>query len=266
MIDLSAAGLSQTEAKTYQKLLEAAEWQPSKLAISVGETRTNIYKLLDNLVKLGLAKKYDKSNKLHYSATNPSHLLELARKAREDRLQSEKSLELQTEELMREYIKTHEQPGVRFFQGKDQIVEIFDEFERSTDEIVFIHTTAGINFYSYEFMHKMRMKAVHNKVPRRGLTPDTKLATVDYVEKDKLVHLTRTWLRAQDYTAPVEWGAFEDKLYVISYGVEALGMIVESPQMAQSFKQIFALLERGQQLLPDYEKLPKLAQKIGVTK
>lgn len=265
MIDLSAAGLSSTEAKCYTALLARREWKPADLAKNVNETRTNTYKILDNLVTLGLAERFDKDKKLHYRATNPSNLLQLARDRRTAQEKAEKELESNTEELLASYYKVHEQPGVRFFQGREGIRQIFSEIAQSKDTVNFINTAAGIDFYGFAEMHSLRMMAVQAGVKRRALTPDTAAAPKDYREKDPLVLLERTWLKNKDYTSPVEWGAFDDKLFIISYGNDALGMIIQSQQITDAFKQLHALLERGQKLLPDYTSLPQAAQASEVT-
>lgn len=260
MIDLSAAGLSQTEAKCYTALLGKAEWKPAELAKNVQETRTNTYKILDNLVSMGLAERFDKDKKLHYRATNPMKLLDMARARRAAMEASEKELELQADNLVREYVKNNEQPGVRYFQGQDGIKEIFTEIAGARSEVTFVHTTAGMDFYGLEAMHNLRVLGINAGVKRRALTPDGPKAAKDYIESDAASHLTRTWLKEDDYTAPVEWGAFDDKLYVISYGREALGLVIQSQQIATAFTQLFKLLERGQRLLPDYDALPKGAK------
>ena len=69
MINLSAAGLNETEANVYQTLLSKKLWKPSDLAKSVGETRTNIYKILDRLVELGLASRLKQRNSLNQIPT-----------------------------------------------------------------------------------------------------------------------------------------------------------------------------------------------------
>jgi sugar-specific transcriptional regulator TrmB len=265
MEDLSAAGLNATEAKCYKALLSQKQWLPSALANSVGETRTNVYKVLDNLCALGLAERLDMTKKLQYRAVNPSRLLQLARELRIKREEAEKALETRTESLMRQYIDVHEQAAVRFYQGQSAMGQIFQEIAASKEEVVFIHTKAGQDFYGFAAMHNLRILAPNAGVSRRGLTPDTEAATADYASSDPQVLLKRTWLKADDYDAPVEWGAFDDKLYIISYGTEAMGMVVESKQIAGAFKQLFRLLERGQHLLPDYDELPRLARKKGVT-
>lgn len=265
MVNLSAAGLNDTETKCYLALLERKEWRPAELAQYVNESRTNCYKILDSFVELGLAERFDKNKKLAYKVTNPSRLLQLARDKRIAREKSEKALETHTEELIKTYFETNEQPGVRYFEGQSEIGRIFEEMATSKEEVLFIHTRAGIDFYGFETMHNLRMFAVNAGVHRRALTPDTPLATKDFRLSDPEVLLKRTWLKKEDYGAPVEWGAFEDKLYIISYGNEAMGMIIESEQIASSFKELFELLERGQKLLPDYHKLPSLANKAGET-
>lgn len=256
MIDLTAAGLSPTEAKCYTALLEQQDWTPAELAKYVTETRTNCYKILDNLVALKLAERFDKAKKLHYRATNPAQLLELARKRRTAQEKAERALQANTEDLMKTYYNTHEQAGVRYFQGETEIKQIFEEIAEAKDEVKFIHTLAGIDFYGFDTMHDLRMLSIKNGVKRRALTQDGPQAPTDYKTADPFSNLQRTWLKADDYKTPVEWGAFDDKLYIISFGKEALGIIIESPQIAAAFKELFVLVDRGQRLLPDYAQLP----------
>lgn len=256
MNELSAAGLSETEAKTYKALLTRKAWLPSELAKNVSETRTNIYKILDRLVALELAERLDEHKKLHYRAGNPTRLLELARELRRERERAEQYLESTAHELMRDYVKTHEQAAVQFFQGKDDIVNIFNEIAHAKTPVLFLHTRAGIDFYGFNYMHNLRMLAVEAGVQRFALTPDSIEAPLDYKQNDKQYKLRRTWLREEDYTAQVEWGVFDDKIYIISYGQEALGMIIESRQIANAFREIYALLEQGERAQPWHAELP----------
>jgi len=261
MIDLSAVGLSDTEAKTYTALISRKDWRPADLAKEIKESRTNCYKLLDKLVEYKLAERVDKSKKLHYRSTNPTQLIQLVHEQRANQEKKQRELELSVQSLMGDYLKIHEQAGVRFFQGKDDLENIYADQVATKEPIYFVHTLSGIDFYGYNHMHDLRMMAVNARIPRLALTPDTAKATTDWKETDDRFLLKRTWLESGDYTAPVEWGAYGNKLYMISFGAEAVGMIIESQQIADSFKQLFKLLDRGQRLRPDYNKLPNLARK-----
>jgi predicted transcriptional regulator len=263
MTDLTAAGLTKTEAACYEALLERAEWKPADLAKYVNETRTNCYKILDKLVSLGLASRFDKDKKLHYRAASPARLIELAHKARAEREQAEKELELGAQALMTTYFKSQEQAGIQQFQGEAEIRLIFEDISKSKTDVLFINSLAGIDFYGFEAMHNLRMLAPLAGVKRRALTPDGNLATADYNLKDPLVLLERTWLSHKDYSAPVEWGVFDNKVYIISYGSEATGIVIESDQIASAFRQLFNIMEHGQRALPGYDKLPVQASKLA---
>lgn len=265
MDDLSAAGLSPTEAKCYRALLSDKDWLPSELAQNVHETRTNAYKILDKLVALKLAIRLEDGKKLRFRAANPTRLIELAQEYRAKQQQAEKALELRAQQLLADYVKLHEQPGVQYFQGEAEIGAIFQKIAAAKEAVCYINTPAGIDFYGFNTMHNLRMLAPNAGVERRVITPDIPRAPRNYQKTDPLVKLQRTWFKAEDYTAPVEWGAFDDKLYIISYGKEAMGMVIESQQIATGFKQLFRLLERGQRLLPEYATLPQAARAEGVT-
>ena len=189
--------------------------------------------------------------------------LQLSRERHAEQVKSERELEIHVQSLAGMYSKSHEQPGVRYYVGKEEIKEIFAEQVKVGKPINFIHTISGIDFYGYDQMHLIRMMAVKAGIPRYALTPDTAKATMDYKETDGRFLLNRTWMQENDYTAPVEWGSYGDTTYIISFGKEALGMTIESPQIAESFRQLFAMLDRGQRAQPWYGELPRLAQKAA---
>lgn len=266
MINLSAAGLSETEAKTYQALITQKHWLPSELAKVVGESRTNMYKILDNLVDKKLAKRFDLNKKLHYQAENPSQLIELAHRERKRQEQHEKELELHSQALMHDYIRTHEQPGVRFYRGKKELKDVYLDQVNSGEEIYIIRPDYNMDIYDFEFMREIRHMARKAGIDRYAITPDREKAPVNYKESDPFMLLTRTWVEAGEYTAPVEWNAYGDKLAIMSFGNEAIGMIIESPQIAESFRQLYRIMDQGLRRTPGYDKLPKLAKYIGATK
>lgn len=265
MLDLTAAGLNETESKCYTALLERAAWKPSDLSKYVTETRTNCYKVLDKLVDYGLAKRFDKAKKLHYSATNPSRLLELARLQRQSRERSEKQLELSAQELLSQYIKINEQPGVQYFQGKRELKKIYFDQIAIGEPIYIIRPDYNMDIYDFEYMTEIRHLARKAGITRYAITPDREKAPINYQESDPFMLLTRTWIDAGDYTAPVEWNVYGNKLAIMSFGTEATGIIIESPQIAQAFRQLYGLLDVGLRRSPEYKNLPKHANYIGAT-
>jgi len=253
---LLIAGLTKQQAVAYIKLIDAQSVIPSEFSQDIGEARSNTYKILDELVSKGLAKKFKEKSKIRYSAESPAHLLKLAREKKDEIELAEGNLKTAVPELLKKYYKTHEQPGVRFYQGKEGIKEIFDEQIQVGKPIQFLKTRADIEFFGFQFMNEVRNLAPKANLRRRGFTPDTPEAPKNIKESDKKMLLERTWYLPEDYTAPVEWSVYGNKVSIISFGKEAIGMVIDSPQVADSLRQIFALLDEGLRRRPGYNKLP----------
>lgn len=265
MDTLSAAGLNQTEAKCYRALLTKKQWLASELAKNVNETRTNAYKILDNLVALELAERLKDSKKFRYRAKHPSRLIELAHEIRTKQERAERALELQSQELLEKYVKVNEQAGVRHYQGEAELKEIYFDQVKSGEPIYIIRPDYNMDLYDFDYMTEIRHMARQAGLKRYAITPDREQAPANYKESDPYMLLTRTWLRADEYTAPVEWNAYGNKVAIMSFGNEAVGMIIESPQIAEAFRQLYRLLERGLRLQPGYDKLPLHARYTGST-
>lgn len=253
---LKAAGLHETLANTYLALLDNNYITPAKLSKITKESRTNTYKLLDELVSMSLANKVDIEKKLHYKAESPTRLLTLAR----ERLDELESLETQIKSnlplMLKRYYQNNEQPGVRFYQGKNGIKEIYEEQIQVGKPIQFMKTRADIEFFGFKFMHEIRNLAPKAKIKRQAFTPDAPETPIDIKESDTQMLLDRTWYLPEDYTAPVEWSVYGNKVSIISFGQEAIGMVIDSPQVAESLRQIFKLLDEGLKRRPGYENLP----------
>lgn len=254
---LEAAGLHESLANTYLALLDSEYITPVKLAKITKESRTNTYKLLDELVALELATKQEIAKKLHYKAESPTHLLTLARERIDELAVQENNIKSQLPVMLKRYYESHEQPGVRFYQGKDGIKEIYEEQISVGKPIQFMKTRADIDFFGFKFMHEIRNLAPNAKITRKAFTPDAPETPTDIESSDKKMMLNRTWYLPEDYTAPVEWSVYGDKVSVISFGQEAIGMVIDSPQIAESLRQMFNLLDEGLRRRPGYKDLPK---------
>ena len=103
MLNLTGAGLNKTEAQVYETLISKKEWKPADLAKSVGESRTNIYKILDKLIKYKLAIKINTKKVFYYKAVNPTRLLDIARENRKLQEKNEQDLEHASKILLKNY-------------------------------------------------------------------------------------------------------------------------------------------------------------------
>lgn len=241
MNHFAASGLSPTEARCYQQLLTRADWQPAALAENVGETRTNIYKILDRLVALGLAEKFDRAKKIHYRPRNPQLLLEMAQARRQTMLEEEKVLQDQVAQLTKQFFMIADQPAVRFYQGKDSIKAVFDDMLATKQDVYLIRSPHDIKFFDQSFFDEFKKNRALKGINTHVISPDIP-SSVHNPVRDRIDNMFRSWVPASAYTVPVEWDVYGDKVAIISYGQEAFATVLESPYVAESMRQLFRLI------------------------
>ncbi len=259
---LQQAGLTKAEAAIYTLLIKNSPCSPPKLADLAGESRTNTYKLLDSLEEKGLVTRDDTQKKLRYWANNPSSLLESLNDRRQQIELAEKRFQDALPSMMAEYFKHSDQPLVQYFHGAEGIQKIIEDQLADGNELYMFHATGVIDVLGVDKSHLLR-----NQFPARGIKRHMFYADrhISYPQDDTTVPIDvsdaamlteRTWIDNGDLTEPVEWVLYGNKLAVTSLGNELFGMIIESPQIAASFRQIYDLLDRKVRAEPDYTKRP----------
>jgi len=239
--ELLAVGLTKSQANAYIALLKEGPNTPAALAKRIGETRTNTYAILDKLVKLKLAT-INQSSKKIYKATSPLNLSELLKQRRTKILDQETMVESIMPRLMSMYLANQE-PGVRFFRGKEDLKKIYKEQLDSKRQIYFFKSYADLEYFGFDYLNKIRLETAKYGVKRYGITPDMRANPSK--KADKLSNLDRTWVNLKDYSSKVEWTIFGDKVSAVSFGKEGVGIIIDSPQIAESMRQIFELAKAG---------------------
>lgn len=255
------AGLTDSQAKTYIQLLENNPISPPALSDLTGETRSNTYKILEQLEEMNLAQKDESEKKIRYWALNPTALLKQIEKDREKSELKEKQLKAALPTLVTEFLRHNEQPGVKFYQGKSGVSELFHEQLSGAKNISYIRSIHDSKISDYNTMRALRDEYVKKGIHRRMFSPDSEDIPIDWLSRDKGRLITRINMEQDDYTAPVEWAVYGKKLSVISYGDEVMGLTIESPQIADAFKQILDLLEKELISRSNYHELPRLASK-----
>jgi predicted transcriptional regulator len=260
---LTDIGLTAVQAKVYILLTKKGPHSPPAIATELSESRTNTYNVLEKLTDVGLVRRFEQNKKYMYQAEPPIALEKLIQQKRDAILGQERNLHAKMPDMLSAYFNGNEKPGVKFFQGKTELKEIYLDEVHSGEPIYIIRPERNMDVYDFKFMTEIRHTARKNKLKRYAITPDSKERPKNYRESDPHMLLNRTWINPEDYTVPVEWNAYGDKVAIMSFGSEAIGMIIESPQIAEAFRQLYRLLEEGIQRRPNYDSLPRNARAVG---
>jgi sugar-specific transcriptional regulator TrmB len=237
---LEDIGLTKAQSLAYQALVEHGGSTAPAIAQITNESRSNAYKLLDRLCDLGLATKDESGTKVHYFPTSPTALEQFIQKQTAEVQLRERKLNAALPSMLDFFFTHSEQPAIRFFQGEEGIKKIFRDMLATGQNIYLLRTPADIHFYDEAFFAEFRKRRARLGIKTSALTPDVASA-IHNIDVDKQNNFYRTWIDPESYTANVEWDIYGSKVALISYGEEAMGIIIESPQIAESFRQVFQL-------------------------
>lgn len=242
---LKKAGLNEAQAKIYECLLKNGVLTPSELAENTGQSRENCYAIAKKLIDLGLIEQTN-DKKAKYRVLNPSALETLAEKRRKVVAKNEKLVKENLSSLLDIFYANNEMPDARTLEGIEGVKEVFRDNLRVGKDIYFIRTIAdealsgkkGDNFL-HEYRDQLPILGIHTY----GLTPITSEAKKKVkTGRDAAINFHRTWMPAEDYTAPVEIQVYGDKVALISFGETEMATIITSPTIAEAMRQILKIM------------------------
>lgn len=253
---LITAGLNESQASAYLLLLEKARINPPQAAKELKITRTNAYKVLDRLTEIGLARRLEENKKFVYEPANPMALSNLVAEQRNAASVREDAVRSVLNELLAKYHTHSEQPSVEVATGKDAVIAAYRQQILQLEPIYFIRSRSDIPVMGYDALHEIRVMPARHNVDRFGITPDLSTG-VTSSNGDERSNLTRTWVRQEDYEAPVEWSVSGSSLLIVLFGSEPHAVTITNPIITDAFKQVWQLLDSCLRAMPYYKDLPR---------
>ncbi len=239
---LKGIGLTEPQANTYLKLLELGEASPPELAEELGETRTNMYSILEQLQAKNIALRLDVNKKIVYRPAHPVNISTYVERRRNVILNWEYKLNSIMPGMVKTYFATTEQPAVRHFQGREALEHIYEEIIDDRKELMVIVPNEEHEFMGEAFIDDFVKARVKKKIKAQILTPKLP-GDKPNLRNDKAHFITRYWYKPEQYTAPVEVNIYGDKVAYLSFGNEVFGTIIHSPQIAQSAREQFNMIK-----------------------
>lgn len=254
---LEAIGLSALQAKTYLYLLDYANGRkPAQAAEALGITRTNAYKVLDQLCECGLARRSDTSRTYRYYAENPIALASFVAEARNHARELEEAVKISVGVLQKQYQKGVRHAEVRTAHGKSAITQAYAAQAKSGKEIYFIKSRHDIPFMGFATMQRLRAEPSLHGQQRFGITPAAPEVDAN-LSSDEKTNLTRTLVPSESYTSPVEWMTTGDELSIVSFMDKGSVIQIKDPVVADAFRELWQLLDNSVRARPFYEKLSR---------
>mgnify|MGYP000849906817 FL=1 len=242
---LKALGLTDIQAKMYLYLLNYSSGRkPAQVASALGLTRTNAYKILDQLCEFDLVKKSEASKTYTYFAENPIALTTFVAEARQRAVLLEKTLKDSLGDLQKKYQKNTRHADVQTAHGKSAIIQAYRKQAQPGKEIFFVKSRHDISFMGHDVMDKIRREAGQQSAHRYGITVSGNEVPRD-AHADIDTKLTRTLIAPGQYTSPVEWSVCGNQLAIISLRDKGSVITINDPVVADSFRELWQLMNRS---------------------
>lgn len=243
--ELVELGLSEKEAKVYVTLLELGKASAQAIARRATMVRPTTYVILDSLARKGLASKATgpDAKKMLFQAEAPERLGQYLEQQQRDAADRQRHLLDLLPSLRSLHLSGEGRPRVRLFEGKEGLRKLQQEFiAASTGEVVgMISDDAMYELFpreSEEYEQNIRSVRVQAGIRSRHIYTSSRglLYTKD---QDRAALRESRLVPAAMLPLNASFAVHGPLLSVISFRNKIIGVLIEHPDIAASFKAVF---------------------------
>lgn len=225
-------GLNSKEAAVYLSALELGSSPVSVIAAKAKINRVTTYDILEKLIKKGLINFITKAKVKYFNATDPEIVaLEIKKRS--------KDFEEALPDLKRlGGVTVH--PTVRYYEGIEGIKAIYADTLTSQTEILNYANSQEIRVHWPTYDEDYVTQRANKQIHLRGIAPDD--------EHGRMVHSRDTenfreirLISKEKFNFTNEINIYDNKVAIISFKDELIGMIIESPEIANTQRAIFKM-------------------------
>jgi len=240
---LVASGLEPDQAQIYELLLKHGPLKAGKVALKSTLKRGLVYKILDELVNLGLVIKDEAQGKIAiFEPAHPLKVKELAESREAKFKTAQLALDGILGNLTSDYNLALGKPGIQFFEGKDGIKKVLNDTLNSKTEICAYSDIEAILKYIPEINTEYVAVRERRKIKKRGILIDTPAARQELsgyhpdITKNKFIKIPIT-----PFASIMQ--IYDDKISYITLQPEKMfGVIIQNPAIYQMHKYLYEYL------------------------
>ncbi len=233
---LKSFGLTEKEASLYLSNLELGSASPANISKHAGLNRSTAYVLLESLVEKGFVSCVVGKKKL-YKAEDPQKLLMRYRGMLAD---FDKSLPW----LMSFVGSKKEKPNIRFFTDMKGIKQAYEEslLLPPKSELLAFGSAHATETVLKGFIEQYLKRRVERGIRVRAITPSDAGGVAVRKRDRKELRETR-FVDPEMFTQKTEINIYGHKVMAVSLqSGELIAIILESPTLAESFRQMFDII------------------------
>lgn len=242
---LISAGLNQEQAHIYEVLLQRGTRLAGQLPKVLGLSRPYVYKLLDELIEMGLVVKEDPPGKpAQFLPAHPFAIRELIRRRQEDVETAKETVDGVLAALVSDFSHVSKVPGVRILVGDEGLETVNTDIRKDRNNVRFIRST--LNPGSHERMERNTRHiegavklGIHTRII--GPVPDHVPAN-ELPARDKARLVERRVLAPEFGPLPARVLIYGNKVALTSYEETIMTTLIENEGIATTLGSMFELI------------------------
>jgi len=235
-LEIEKLGLTKIEAKVYITLLRLGSTTTGPLVKKTELHRATVYDVLKRLAEKGLVTHIIKEKTKYFQASNPKQFLDLIEEQKKELEEKGEKIKdiIKKLELIQEQAKIKESASI--FQGKRGIKTIFEDLLNYKEYCAFASEGKFkeiLGAYFEQFQMKKKMRKIKAKI-----LIDKSLKESDYTKS--IYGEIRFLPKAYNY--PTATFVYGDKVAIFVFTEYPAAFLIESSEVAESYKSYFKLL------------------------
>ena len=239
--ELKKLGLSEKEIKVYLALLELGEAAVQKISQKSKVNRATTYVILEGLAKKNLVSEIEKEGKTLYGAQDPEFLFNLFKLQEQEIKEKETEFKKVLPELKAIFNLAPHKPKVRFFEGKEGLLAIQEDFlkEKNIEINEFYSSDDAHRAFTKDELDRLLKIRLENKIRVKAFYTRSAgpFESVKYPEINEFKYLSQD----QD-PHHVDMFIYNDKIGMISLKEPFMGVIGENKELSSAMRSIFRLV------------------------
>ena len=242
--DLIQAGLTKDQATIYISLLTRGRSAASKLVPLTTLSRPMVYRILDELVTLGLVTKHDAPKMVsQFESAHPLKLREFIDAKRSEVETKHKALESVLGSLISDYTALSGKPGVRILQGLAGISELYEDILNENVDIQLIRSPYDDRFPE---LLAVVLEQIKNQVKvgihTQAITPFDNETTEELETDDSRNLVERRLASLETLDLPAQIILYADKVAITAFDTELMTTIIQNPAISKTFQMLFGFM------------------------
>ncbi len=234
--ELTYLGLSEKEAKVYLATLELGKASVQNISKKAEVNRATTYVVIEALMKKGLMTSIEQNKKQYFQAEPPEKLRMLFESMETEIVRKLDYLDKMLPELKVLYATQKGKPVVRYFEGKEGMKAMFEEF------FIDKHTEPARMIFSNDLLFDYFTDDELNNFIKRSISKGVKVRSIFNDEKKQIeIEDGDFRIDAEKYPITSDIAIFGNKVRIATQRGGLVGLIIENKEIADTLKTLFEL-------------------------